>query len=100
MAMRAASQPQTYQLFRHGRREDLWCAVPCGQSLPQVFEATSWKALVLTSSGSGRPPGFDEDAAAYSCSVQGFYVFHWGGRTAPRPRSRALDRATGVQMTL
>jgi hypothetical protein len=98
--MRSASQPPTYQLFRHVRREDLWCAVPHGQALPGVFGAASWKTLVLTISGSGRPPGFDEDAATYSCSQQGFYVFRWGGRTAPHPRSRVLDQATGAQRAL
>ncbi len=98
--MSSASQPLTYQLFRHVRREDLWCAVPCGQSLPGVFGAAAWKALVLSIGGSGRPPGFDEDAAAYSCSLQGFYVFHWGGRNAPPHRSRVLDQATEAQMAL
>jgi hypothetical protein len=98
--MSAASHLQEYQLFRHIRREDLWCAVPSGHALPQALGTASWMPLDLTISGSGRPPGFDEDAAAYSCGQQGFYVFRWGHRMAPRPRSRVLDQTTGVQLAL
>jgi hypothetical protein len=91
--MSSASKPQIYQLFRHTRREDLWCAVPSGQSLPQVLEVQTWDLCALTVSGIERPPGFDEAAAAFSCRLQGFYVFHWGSRTVPRARSRVLEQA-------
>jgi hypothetical protein len=59
--------------FRHTWREDLWCAVPCGQSLPQVLEVQTWDLCALTVSGIERPPGFDAAAAAsiYSDSHQG-----------------------------
>jgi hypothetical protein len=96
--MSPASHLQEYQLFRHARREDLWCAVPRGQLLPRALGTTAWVSLNLAISGSGRPPGFDEDAAAYSCGQQGFYLFRWGRRMAPRPRSRVLDQITGAQL--
>lgn len=96
----AAPHLQEYQLYRHCRRGDLWCAIPCGQPLPQALGAASWHPLDLTISGSGRPPGFDENAASYSCGQQGFYVFRWGQRMAPRPRSRVRDEATVAQLAL
>ena len=98
--MSSPSQPQSYQLFRHCRREDLCCAIPRGQSLPQALGVTTWAAFDLTISGSERPPGFDEDAAAFSCERQGFYVFRWGYRTVPLARSRVQEKTTGAQMAL
>ena len=87
------SRCETYVLFRHVRRPNLWCAIPEECPFPLVLDCEAWDRADLVATQDSRPPGFDEGAASFSCGLQGFYIFHWGGRTVLRPRSRVLEQA-------
>lgn len=86
-------QSPAYVFFRHARRTGLWCAVPKGDALPPPLLDEVWESHDLPTGSHSKPPGFDEDAALYSCHLQGFYVFHWGGRDVVRSMFRMLENA-------
>ncbi|HEX2552894.1 MAG TPA: hypothetical protein VHL98_04280 [Microvirga sp.] len=65
----------------------LCCAALEGHELPPAMSPNEWAVAEVLERGEIRPPGFNEDAAAYSCSVQGFYVFHWNERRRTMPET-------------
>jgi hypothetical protein len=74
-----------YQMYRRASQPDLCCAVRDGQPFPSIFSPNDWAPGEFLEAGDRRPPGFDEDAAAFACAVQGFYVFRWSGRRRSDP---------------
>jgi hypothetical protein len=78
--MRNTSRHLTFQLYRQARQPDRCCAVLEDNMLPSVFDPNEWAPAEVLEAGHIRPPGFNEDAAEYACSVQGFYVFRWSGK--------------------
>lgn len=83
-----------YSIYRHRARVGLCCAVAEGSREPEFIEGDAWIPVETLDLRRGRPEGFDEAAAAFSCALQGFYVFHWGrDRRAPAVSGRTGKRA-------
>ena len=78
--MRSSPLPLTYDLYRRARQPDTCCAILEGCPFPPMLDPTEWAPAERLEAGSMRPPGFNEDAALFSCRLQGFYIFHWSGR--------------------
>ncbi len=54
-------------------------------------EPNSWLRAGRLDLRKERPPGFNEDVAIFSCSVQGFYLFDWHvDQSAGSPHRRRL----------
>jgi hypothetical protein len=73
-----------YEMYRRAKEPDLCCAVSEGSDFPSILGPNEWAYAEFLEAGQRRPPGFDEDAAAYACAVQGFYLFRWHGRRRNR----------------
>jgi hypothetical protein len=65
-----------YTLFRHHRMADFLCAIPQDWPVPSFIVGPTWTYAATTAPGVPRPLGFNDDAARYSCQLQGFYTFH------------------------
>ncbi len=76
-----------YAIFRHRTRVELCCAIVEGSKEPDFMGDGWWVPAKTLDLQTARPEGFDESAAAFSCAMQGFYVFFWGrDRRAPARR--------------
>jgi hypothetical protein len=71
------SKARRYSVYRHRVRADLCCAVREGSAEPDFVGGQAWLPAETLDLQTDRPPGFDEGAAAFSCAIQGFYVFYW-----------------------
>ncbi len=91
--MQSGTALGAFDLFRHAKRAARCCAVPQGAELPPMIEAdpSSWPHAGRLDLCKERPPGFNEDVAIFSCSVQGFYLFDWHvDQSAGSPYRRRL----------
>ena len=67
-----------YSIYRHRVRAGLCCAVREGSTEPDFVAGSAWLPAETLDLKTDCPAGFDEAAAAFSCAIQGFYVFYWG----------------------
>ncbi len=88
-------QHRRYSIYRHRRRVELCCAILEGSGEPDFMEGDAWIPVETLDLHRGRPEGFDESAAAFSCALQGFYIFHWGRERHAHAASNRMDRRLG-----
>jgi hypothetical protein len=73
--------PQSYTLYLSLEHPDSVCAVREEEPFPSILSEAAWTPFYVMEPEDKAPDGFDKVAAAHSCRVQGFYIFHWQRRS-------------------
>ena len=72
--------PANYQMYRRVKRPGMCCVVVDGAPFPKELDPDDWAIAEYLDERDPRPPGFDDDVAAFACATWGFYIFQWLGR--------------------
>jgi hypothetical protein len=66
----------TYNLFRHERLTNLYCAVSQHKPIPEFIRSPTWTFAGVSTPNQPRPKGFDEEVARFTTNFQGFYTYY------------------------
>src|SRR5690242_3377193 len=88
-ALGAGKSGPVYNLFRHKRMPDLFCAVPQDWPVPGFIQGSAWAFAGTLSERTSAPAGLDGELAAASVRRSGFCLFQTHttepSKVSPRP---------------